>query len=242
MKFIGLISGGKDGFYSIKKCIDEGHKLVGLLYINSKKGVIDSYMYQTVGFEIISSYQHCVDVPLFIYNSDMNAHNLCLDYKPTEGDEVEDLYQILINIMEKVEFEAISSGAIASNYQKSRIENVAHRLGILTLTPLWNNPQDKLLSDMISAGIVARVAKVANPCLDTGLVGKYLEDLISAVKDFDNFNFCGEGGEYETICEYAPFFRKRLKITKFDIICDTIEFKPSSAYYMKIKEWEILDK
>ena len=30
MKFIGLISGGKDSIFNIMKCIDEGHELVAV--------------------------------------------------------------------------------------------------------------------------------------------------------------------------------------------------------------------
>lgn len=45
-------------------------------------------------------------------------------YKPSENDEVEDLYQLLVEIKEKCEIEAVSVGAILSDYQRVRVENV----------------------------------------------------------------------------------------------------------------------
>lgn len=45
-------------------------------------------------------------------------------YKPSENDEVEDLYQLLQDIKEKCEIEAVSVGAILSDYQRVRVENV----------------------------------------------------------------------------------------------------------------------
>ena len=67
MKFLALISGGKDSIFNIMKCIENGHELVLLInlypesncvinYTNKKKDQgyeKDSYMYQTVGANII---------------------------------------------------------------------------------------------------------------------------------------------------------------------------------------------
>lgn len=45
-------------------------------------------------------------------------------YKPSENDEVEDLYHLLKEVKEKCEIEAVSVGAIFSDYQRVRVENV----------------------------------------------------------------------------------------------------------------------
>lgn len=48
-----------------------------------------------------------------------------LGYEPTAGDEVEDLYALLAYVKERLPgIEAVASGAIASDYQRLRVENV----------------------------------------------------------------------------------------------------------------------
>ena len=48
-----------------------------------------------------------------------------MDYEPNENDEVEHLFDLVKKIKEKYpDIEGISSGAILSNYQKIRVENV----------------------------------------------------------------------------------------------------------------------
>jgi len=53
-------------------------------------------------------------------------------------DEVEDLHTLLVKVKEQFpEVEAVSSGAIFSNYQRLRIENICARLGLASLAYLW---------------------------------------------------------------------------------------------------------
>jgi diphthamide synthase (EF-2-diphthine--ammonia ligase) len=43
------------------------------------------------------------------------------------------------------EVEAVASGAIASDYQRLRVEDVCRRLGLVSLAYLWHRPQEELL-------------------------------------------------------------------------------------------------
>ncbi len=53
-------------------------------------------------------------------------------------------------------------GAIASSYQRVRVENVCLRVGGLSpLCYLWGKDQTELLDEIISAGIEAIIIKVA---------------------------------------------------------------------------------
>lgn len=45
MKFVGLISGGKDSIYNIVECVSYGHELVCVANLYSDCGEIDSFMY-----------------------------------------------------------------------------------------------------------------------------------------------------------------------------------------------------
>lgn len=59
---------------------------------------IDSYMYQTVGHEVVSEIATCMQLPLrrgLVRRN--NAHDQSLHYSdtPNDDDEVEDLYRVL---------------------------------------------------------------------------------------------------------------------------------------------------
>jgi diphthine-ammonia ligase len=59
---------------------------------------------------------------------------------------VEDLYQLLAFAKARMPaIQAVASGAIASDYQRLRVENVCARLGLVSLAYLWHQPQDQLL-------------------------------------------------------------------------------------------------
>jgi diphthine-ammonia ligase len=73
-----------------------------------------------------------------------------LRYRKTEGDEVEDLERLLRAVQEKYpDVRAVCSGAIASNYQRLRVENVCSRLGLISLAYLWKQDQAHLLQQMV---------------------------------------------------------------------------------------------
>ncbi|VUZ50298.1 unnamed protein product, partial [Hymenolepis diminuta] len=64
------------------------------------------------------------------------------------------------------EANAITSGAILSNYQRERVENICQRLSWNSLAYLWRQNQKELLLDMIAAGVLAQIVKIASYGLD----------------------------------------------------------------------------
>lgn len=57
--------------------------------------------------------------------------------------------------------DAVSSGAILSDYQRNRVESVCQRLGLVSLAYLWRRDQSELLSEMIDEGVDAILIKTA---------------------------------------------------------------------------------
>lgn len=73
-----------------------------------------------------------------------------LSYSMTPGDEVEDLFILLNEVKRQMpSISAVSSGAIASDYQRLRVENVCSRLGLISLAYLWKQDQSLLLQEMV---------------------------------------------------------------------------------------------
>lgn len=60
---------------------------------------LDSYMYQSVGHEIIDLFAKAMELPLYRAEIKGNAQTTEKDYEqPVDGDEVEDLYELLSQI------------------------------------------------------------------------------------------------------------------------------------------------
>ncbi|KAM9787957.1 diphthine--ammonia ligase isoform 3-T5 [Syngnathus typhle] len=235
MKVVALISGGKDSCYNMMQCVAAGHDIVALANLRpAHKDELDSYMYQTVGHQAIELYAEAMDLPLYRRTIQGSSLNTGRDYQETEGDEVEDLYQLLSLVKptklewlrtdarhftspsEKEGVDAVSAGAILSDYQRVRLENVCLRLGLQSLAYLWRRDQESLLSEMISSDVHAILIKVAALGLDPDKhLGKSLADMAPHLKQLSQkygVHICGEGGEYETFTLDCPLFKKRLVI------------------------------
>lgn len=232
MNFIALLSGGKDSIYNIIKCKEQGHTLICALNINSGEEK-DSYMYQYAGNNLVPGICNCLGVPLETIKTDAVSVNKKMDYTKTEGDEVEDLYSALLILKNKYLFSAISVGAIKSKYQYNRVKNVCERLGIKILAYLWERQQKPLLKEMIDTGIHALVVKAGEKPLSS-LVGESIEKVyavyskyvIGEMKKYDclieeDFNMCGEGGEYETLVLDCPIFKSKIIIDSSRIVTDS---------------------
>lgn len=85
---------------------------------------LDSYMYQTVGHMGIKKLAEAMDLPLYRMETKGKSTQMGKLYVPTDDDEVEDLYNLLKMTKDEVNAEAVAVGAIFSDYQRVRVENV----------------------------------------------------------------------------------------------------------------------
>jgi diphthine-ammonia ligase len=256
LKVIALVSGGKDSIFSILHCLANGHEVVALanLYPEEQEAEdedIDSYMYQTVGHSVIPLYSEALGLPLFRQAITGTAANSRREYAPqsttpslgvtpvsnvsnvtrgNEEDETESLIPLLQRIKEALPgANAVSTGAILSTYQRTRVESVAIRLGLVPLSFLWQYPylppyrQSSLLEDMRNVGQDSRIIKVASGGLDESFLWKDVADekTVSRLKKVmqrfgggEGGAVLGEGGEFETlaISGPAPLWKGRIEV------------------------------
>lgn len=167
---VALVSGGKDSTFNVIECIRNGHEVIALANLyppnSEQEGEIDSFMYQSVGSEMIEAYAQCMELPLYRYPIKGKPRNTNYSYTTPEhenmDDEVEDLYELLKMVLERhPSIRAVASGAIMSSYQKNRIENICFRMGLESLAFLWQRDQDILLKEMIDNNMEAILIKVA---------------------------------------------------------------------------------
>ncbi|CAB3255553.1 unnamed protein product [Arctia plantaginis] len=226
MRTVALISGGKDSCYNMMQCVGAGHTIVALANLQPiHKDELDSYMYQTVGHQSIELYAEAMGLPLYREAITGNAVNQSKNYKPTDHDEVEDLYRLLVKVKDELDIEAVSVGAILSDYQRIRVENVCHRLGLVPLAYLWRRNQKELLQEMITSGVEAVIIKVAalglDPRIHLGMTLRDIQPHLLVMQEKYGLNVCGEGGEYETFTLDCPLFKKKLVIGEKELVMHT---------------------
>ena len=206
MKLGALLSGGKDSIYAIYKTSKE-NEIKFLLTIVSKNP--ESYMFHTsnIGLTMIQS----------------ETMGISLIEKKSHGEkekELDDLKDLLKNL----DIDGIVCGAIASNYQKTRVEEICKEFNLKLICPLWGLNQEELLKNMVKNGFRIMIVSVNAQGLDKSWLGriideKCIEDLIELNKKY-GINILGEGGEYETAVLDCPLFNKKIEITNSEIKWD----------------------
>jgi diphthine-ammonia ligase len=190
---------------------------------------LDSYMYQTIGHTVLPLYAQCLNLPLYRRPITGGSVNMSLDYEVTagEGDETEDLTLLLQSIRKAhPNIVAVTSGAILSTYQRTRIESVCARLGLTSLAYLWQMSQEGVLEQLGTLGFDARIVKVAALGLDESWLWSNVADpkvvaKLARLKERWGINPAGEGGEYETLVVSAPGWRGRIEVPEEGRVVNT---------------------
>ncbi|NXW15593.1 DPH6 ligase, partial [Circaetus pectoralis] len=237
-------SGGKDSCYNMMQCVAAGHQIVALANLRPAENTgqtdeLDSYMYQTVGHHAIDLYADALDLPLyrgFIKGTSVNTGRV---YTTCQEDEVEDLYHLMKLVKDKEGVEGVSVGAILSDYQRVRVEDVCRRLNLQPLAYLWRRKQEILLKEIISSNIQAIIIKVAAFGLDPDKhLGKTLDqmepDLLELSEKY-GVHVCGEGGEYETFTLDCPLFKKKIVVDSAKVVVHSADAFAPVAYLHFLK-------
>ncbi|XP_023784130.1 diphthine--ammonia ligase isoform X3 [Cyanistes caeruleus] len=196
-------------------------------------------MYQTVGHHAIDLYADALDLPLyrgFIKGTSVNTGRV---YTACQEDEVEDLYQLMKLVKDKEGVEGVSVGAILSDYQRVRVEDVCRRLNLQPLAYLWHWNQEILLKEMISSNVQAIIIKVAAFGLDPDKhLGKTLgemEPILLELSEKYGVHICGEGGEYETFTLDCPLFKKKIVVDSAKVVMHSADAFAPVAYLHFLK-------
>lgn len=149
---------------------------------------------------------------------------------PTSGETPQDI-EDLESALRKRQIDGFVSGALRSDYQKSRLERMAERLDLISWTPLWHQDGDSHLSEMVDNGFEIMVTGVSCEGLDESWLGTILNrtklaELRHLAKQY-RFHIEGEGGEYETLVISGPHMDRSLDVeftTHWDGVRGHLEF------------------
>ncbi len=190
MKVACLYSGGKDSNFALFWALTQGFDPV-LITI---KGEEYSMMFHHPNIDKTTAQAKTIGVKQhFLKTNDANWH------------------EKLKKLLKKLKIQGIVAGAIASEYQRRRIDKLGEELGIPTYAPLWHK-QDELMDELLRYFEISITAVSAEGLTEKWLGKPYSELVVKKIPHIHPFL---EGGEGETYVTNAPFFKKAIKIKKW---------------------------
>lgn len=216
MGYAALYSGGKDSTLALWLLQKEGLEVDKLITVVPKRE--DSYMFHKPNIHLVPQLAKSMDIPL-----------VKVDTEGEKEKELDDLERAISTL----DTEGLITGAVASNYQKDRIENIGDKLGLEVRSPLWGMDQEKILRILIENNFDTRIVSVAALGLDESWLGRKIDknclNGLLDIKEMYRINIAGEGGEYETLVLGAPNYRWNFEMT------DTIKEWDGKRGKIKVK-------
>lgn len=205
MKIGALFSGGKDSTFALHWAHLQGWDVRCLLTLRSQRD--DSWMFHTPNIDFVKDQAKALQIPLVM--------------KETKGEkekELEDLRVLLQDAKEKFGIRGIVTGAIASEYQRMRINMICHELDLKAFSPLWHKKPEEYLYEITRAGYSFVLSQVAAEGLTQEFLGKEVtKDSVAWFLEHcrkHSIHPAGEGGEYESFVVDGPLFKTPITITE----------------------------
>ena len=199
MRIAVLSSGGKDSSAAWWWAQCRGWDVVALVTVQIQDG--DSHMFQVPSTKWVEHQALSAEVDWY-----------SVDASGSVDDEISSLEAVLMDL----NLDGIVSGALRSDFQKVKLENMAHRLEISSFSPLWHQHPYDHLHGMIQNGFKIMINSVSCEGLDEKWLGRILDlDNVKELKSLSEkyrFNVDGEGGEYETFVTGGPHLPRTLQV------------------------------
>jgi diphthine-ammonia ligase len=202
MKVGALFSGGKDSTYAAWLATKKD-ELVCLVTLFPRSDM--SYMFHYPNLKWTKLQAEAVGVP-----------QVTAETEGAKEEELGDLKRAIRDAKSRFGLEGVYTGALASVYQKSRVEGICRDLGLECISPLWGIDPESHLRRLVSDGFSVMIVSVSALGLDESWLGRMLDDrsisdLVVLGKKY-RFHVGLEGGEGETFVSDAPFFSKRIVV------------------------------
>jgi len=209
LKTAVLFSGGKDSSLALHYALQSSQVkcLVTLISENP-----ESFMFHTPNIKLAEKQAEAAGLPIILQKT-----------KGEKEKELLDLKNALQKAKSRFKIEAVFTGALASNYQASRIGKICAELELECANPLWQKSQLAVLGELGEKKIEAIIIGVFAKGLENFLGKRIDEKFIQEIKPLSEklgINPAGEGGEMESFVLNAPFFKKRLRIEKNHVFED----------------------
>ena len=234
MRVLILSSGGKDSCYSLWWALLKGWDVVGI--VTAKINGDDSMMFQIPGTSVAGLQAASSKIPWITVSltgePEDEIHELKEFLKPiVDGEYIHDIWNEeqwlenwpkgwirpkFIQLKNNMKIDAIVTGALRSDYQKTRIERMSNELGIKSFTPLWHHDPYDHMCDLVEHGFELLFTSVSADGLDKKWLGTVLNNdslkILNELSIKHRFSIDGEGGEFETTVVNAPWMEKKISL------------------------------
>ncbi len=225
MKLAALVSGGKDSIYAAYVMQKQGHEIKYLLSMTPER--TDSYMFHHPNIHLVDTIAKVMNIPLIKGTT-----------KGEKEKELDDLEDLIVKVKHQVD--GIVTGALASKYQKERIDAICQKHGLKSIAPLWGKNPKEYLCELLENNFSVMITAVAADGLDATWLGRTIDK--KAIEDLEKINnrvgihMGGEGGEFETLVLDCPVYRKKMTVVSAEKI-----WSDDTGIY-KIDEVKLVDK
>jgi len=223
LKVAVLATSGKDSALALYRVLAMGWDVKCLVTMVPQRS--DSWMFHYPNIQMADLFAEAVGIPL-----------VKAETSGIKEAEVDDLKRLLAGL----DVEGVVSGAIASQYQKDRVDRICGELRMRHVAPLWHEEPLRLLNEIVALKMETIIVGVYAHGFDQAWLGrrideKTISDLVELNRRFQ-VSLVGEGGEYETLVLDAPFFKKRIDLVETERIWE----KTSGC--LNVKKAVLIDK
>ncbi|MGQ9564969.1 MAG: TIGR00289 family protein [Candidatus Bathyarchaeales archaeon] len=218
-----LISGGKDSALALHRALRGDYDVEFLVAMVPRRE--DSWMFHYPNIHMADLFAEAAGIPL-----------MKTETSGFREVELEDLKRLL----RKLDIEGVVTGAVSSEYQKTRIDKVCEELRLVSISPLWHEDPIELLREIINEKFDVLIVGVYAYGFDSSWLGRqFNQETVDALIQLNKkygISLVGEGGEYESLVLDAPFFKKKIKLLSVERI-----WKGQSGYLL-VKKAELESK
>lgn len=223
MRVAALISGGKDSALALHRVLKQGYEIKYLVTMIPHQA--DSWMFHFPNIHLTDLFAQAAGIP-----------SVKAETTGAKEVELEDLKQLLA----KLDVEGVVSGAVASEYQKTRIERICQELGLKSITPLWHEDPYALLREIVNERFETIFVGVYAYGFDASWLGrtidsKTIQRLVELNRRYQ-ISIVGEGGEYETLVLDAPFFKQKIRLASTETVWE------GQSGYLLVKKAKLTEK
>jgi diphthine-ammonia ligase len=197
-----LYSGGKDSTYACYLAREEDSVVCLVTLFPSRS---DSYMFHYPNARWTRLQAEAMHLP-----------QVTAETEGVKERELDDLEGALRMAKEQHSIEGVYTGALASEYQKSRVERVCAKLGLTAVSPLWHVDQVVHLRNLVANHFDVMITAVAALGLDERWLGRHLDEEavveLARLHERYRLNPGLEGGEGETFVLDCPLFDRRVEV------------------------------
>ncbi len=226
MQLAVLFTAGKDSCFALYRAKQYAN-IACCITLNAQNKY--SYMFHTVNIELTKLASKALGIKQIVQKTTGQKEK-----------EISDLLKAIRKAIKQYNIDGVVSGAIASTYQATRIQQVCNKLNIHCFNPLWCQDQITLLKQMLAAGFEVIITGIFAWPLTQEWLGRKIDE--KAIKELSKMqqqyklNPSGEGGEIETLVLDCPLFKKRIEIV------NAVEHYKNHVGWLEIKKAKLTAK